>query len=138
MFDQCMYWINGKRAYFVKLTSFTAVSVSFQYFADMLPTHIEDMHEEFFFLKKWCCTNLQGFELSYIQTAAHCGGYTVSLACSQFLVFSEKKILHAYLQYVGNISAKYWKETLTAVKEVNFTKYALLPFIQYMHWSNIA
>ena len=39
MFDQCIYWINGKSAYFVKLSSLTAVNVSFQYFADMLPTY---------------------------------------------------------------------------------------------------
>ena len=35
----CTYLINGKSAYFVKLTSLTAVNVSFQYFADMLPTY---------------------------------------------------------------------------------------------------
>ena len=31
--------------------------------------------------------DLQGFELSYIPATPHCGGYTESLACSQFLVF---------------------------------------------------
>ena len=45
MFNQCIYLINGKSANFVKLTSLTAVNVSFQYFADIFQ-HIEDMHEE--------------------------------------------------------------------------------------------
>ena len=31
--------------------------------------------------------DLQGFELSYMPATPHCGGYTESLACSQFLVF---------------------------------------------------
>ena len=30
--------------------------------------------------------DLQGFEHSYIPATPHCGGYTESLACSQFLV----------------------------------------------------
>ena len=32
-------------------------------------------------------TNLKDFEHSYIPATPHCGGYTESLACSQFLVF---------------------------------------------------
>ena len=32
--------------------------------------------------------DLQGFELIYIPATPHCGGYTESLACSQFLVFN--------------------------------------------------
>ena len=45
--------------------------------------------------------------------------------------------LHAYLQYVCNITVKYWKDSLKAVIGVYFTKYALLQFIQYMHCSKI-
>ena len=37
-------------------------------------------------LKYIYLTNLQVFELTNVPTTAHCGGYTVSLACSQFLV----------------------------------------------------
>ena len=39
-------------------------------------------------------------------------------------------ILHAHLQYVCNMSAKYWKETLKALGGVDFTKYALPTIIE--------
>ena len=40
-------------------------------------------------------------------------------------------ILHAHLQYVCNMSAKYWKETLKALGGVDFIKYALPTIIEY-------
>ena len=39
-------------------------------------------------------------------------------------------ILHAHLQYVWNMSAKYQKRILKAVGGVDFTKYALLALWQ--------
>ena len=39
-------------------------------------------------------------------------------------------LLHAHLQYVWNMSAKYQKRILTAVGGVDFTKYALLALWQ--------
>ena len=39
-------------------------------------------------------------------------------------------LLHAYLQYLWHISAKYQKRILKAVGEVDFTKYALLAIWQ--------
>ena len=47
------------------------------------------------------------------------------------------KFLHAHLQYVCNISAKYQKNILKARGEFDFTKYALLPISQYVQWSKI-
>ena len=44
-------------------------------------------------------------------------------------------ILHAHLQYVWNMSAKYWKEILKVLGEVDFTKYALPTIIVYKQWS---
>ena len=48
------------------------------------------------------------------------------------------KLLHAHVQYVCNIPAKYQKNILKALGEVDFTKYALLPDSQYVQWSEIA
>ena len=45
--------------------------------------------------------------------------------------FLSIKFIHAILQFVCNISVNYLKDTLKAVIGVNFTKYALLQFIQY-------
>ena len=39
------------------------------------------------------------------------------------------KLLHAHLQYVCYIPAKYSKDTLTALRGVDFTKYALSAII---------
>ena len=47
------------------------------------------------------------------------------------------KLLHAHLQYVCNIPAKYQKNILKALGGVDFTKYALLPNSQYVQWSEI-
>ena len=47
------------------------------------------------------------------------------------------KLLHAHLQYVCNIPAKYQMNILKALGGVDFTKYALLPIGQYVQWSKI-
>ena len=39
------------------------------------------------------------------------------------------KLLHAHLQYVCNIHAKYQMNILKALGGVDFTKYALLPIV---------
>ena len=44
-------------------------------------------------------------------------------------------VLHAHLQYVWNMSAKYWKEILKALGGVDFTNYALPTIIVYKQWS---
>ena len=46
------------------------------------------------------------------------------------LFFFIIKILHAHLQYVCNILAKYKKDTLKALGGVDYTKYALLEILQ--------
>ena len=46
-------------------------------------------------------------------------------------------LLHAHLQYVCNIPAKYQKNILKALGGVDFTMYALLPISQYVQWSKI-
>ena len=43
-------------------------------------------------------------------------------------------IIHAHLQYVWNMSAKYWKEILKALGGVDFTNYALPTIFVYMQW----
>ena len=63
------------------------LSILCRYVTNILKICMKKFNSEFFFF----FTNLQGFELSYIQTAAHCGGYTVSHACRQFLVCICKK-----------------------------------------------
>ena len=47
------------------------------------------------------------------------------------------KLHHAHLQYVCNISAQYQMNILKALGEVDFTKHALLPISQYVHWTKI-
>ena len=42
------------------------------------------------------------------------------------------KILHAHLQYICNIPAKYQMNILKALGGVDFTKYDLLPISQYV------
>ena len=42
------------------------------------------------------------------------------------------KLLHAHLQYVCNIPAKYQMNILKALGDVNLTKYELLPISQYV------
>ena len=63
------------------------------------------------------------------------------LAKFKMLLICKKKIgikvLHAHLQYVCNIPAKYQMNILKALGEVDFTKYALLPISQYVHWTKI-
>ena len=44
-------------------------------------------------------------------------------------------ILHAHLQYVRNMSAKYQKEILKALGGVDFTKCALPTIFVYKQWS---
>ena len=51
--------------------------------------------------------------------------------------FFSIKLLHALLQYVCNIPAKYQISILKALGGVDFTKYALLPISQYVHWKKI-
>ena len=51
--------------------------------------------------------------------------------------FFSIKLLHAHLQYVCNIPAKYQMNILKALGGVDFTKYALLPISQYVHWKKI-
>ena len=46
-------------------------------------------------------------------------------------------LLHAHLQYVSNIPAKYQMNILKALGGVDFTKYALLYISQYVQWSKI-
>ena len=53
------------------------------------------------------------------------------------LLFFCMKLLHAHLQYVCNIPAKYQMNILKALGGVDFTKYALLPIGQYVQWSKI-
>ena len=48
-----------------------------------------------------------------------------------------KSVLHAHLQYVSKIPAKYQMNILKALGGVDFTKYALLPISQYVQWSKI-
>ena len=43
--------------------------------------------------------------------------------------FFSIKLLHAYLQYVCNISTKCWKDPMKALRGVGFTKYALSSII---------
>ena len=63
----------------------------------------------------------------------------LSSKCCKFVKnnFLGIKLLHAHLQYVCNISAKYLKDTLKALGGVDFTKYKLLPISQYVQWSKI-
>ena len=60
-----------------------------------------------------------------------------SSKCCKFVKnhFLGIRLFHAYLQYVCNISAKYYMDTLKAPEGVDFIKYALLPIIQYVQWS---
>ena len=46
------------------------------------------------------------------------------------------KLLHAHLQYVCNIPAKYQMNILKALGGVDFTKYALLPISQFVQVKN--
>ena len=52
-------------------------------------------------------------------------------------IFFDIKLLHAHLQYVCNIPDKYQIIILKALGGVDYTKYALLPIRQYVHWTNI-
>ena len=45
------------------------------------------------------------------------------------------KIIHAHLNYIWNKSTKNLKETLKALREVDFTKYALPTTIVNKQWS---
>ena len=47
------------------------------------------------------------------------------------------KLLHAHLQYVSNIPAKYQMNILKALGGVDFTKYAQLPISQHVHLKKI-
>ena len=49
------------------------------------------------------------------------------------IIFSALKLLYAHLHYVCNILTKYQNDSLKALGGVNFTKYALLSIIQYVH-----
>ena len=62
----------------------------------------------------------------------------LSSKCCKFvkIQFFSIILLHAYLQYLWHISAKYQKIILKAVGGVDFTKYALLALWQtfYVYW----
>ena len=45
------------------------------------------------------------------------------------------KLLHAHLQYVCNIPAKYQMNILKALGGVDFKTYALIPNSHYFQWS---
>ena len=47
------------------------------------------------------------------------------------------KIIHAHLKYIWNKSTKNLKETLKALRGVDFTKYALPTIIVYKQWSKM-
>ena len=47
------------------------------------------------------------------------------------------KLVHAHLQNVCIIPAKYQLNILKALGGVDFTKYAPLPISQYVHWTKI-
>ena len=70
---------------------------------------------------------MHGTKIGYVQNA-------VNLSKIFFLDF---KLLHAHLQYVCSIPAKYQMNILKALGGVDFTKYALLPISQYVQWSEI-
>ena len=62
------------------------------------------------------------------------GRKLAKLKCCKFVKnnFLDIKLLHAHVQYVCNIPAKYQKNILKAQGEVDFTKYALLANSQYV------
>ena len=70
---------------------------------------------------------MHGTKIGYVQNA-------VNLSKKFFL---DIKLLHAHLQYVCSIPAKYQMIILKALGGVDFTKYALLPISQYVQWSEI-
>ena len=45
------------------------------------------------------------------------------------------KFLHAYLQYVCNVSTKCWKDPIKGLSAADFTKYALSIIIYYVEFS---
>ena len=64
------------------------------------------------------------------------------IGCSKCCKFVKKnifgiKVLHAHLQYVCNIPVKYQMNILKSLGVTDFTKYALLPISQYVHWTKI-
>ena len=67
------------------------------------------------------------------------GQTLAKLKCCKFVQtnFLGIILLHENLQYVCNIQAKYWMDTLKSLDGVDFTKYALLSIIQYVQWSKI-
>ena len=54
------------------------------------------------------------------------------------IIFFSIIILHAHLQYVRNMSAKYCKEILKALGGVDFTNYALPTIIEYGNYRKLA
>ena len=65
--------------------------------------------------------------------------YTPAMCRSKPCKFVKKyffiiKLLHAHLQYVCNIPAKYQMNILKALGGVEFTRYPLLPISKYVHW----
>ena len=52
-----------------------------------------------------------------------------------FLKLLSMKIIHAHLKYIWNKSTKNLKETLKALRGVDFTKYALPTIIVHEKWS---
>ena len=60
--------------------------------------------------------------------------------CCKFVKnsFLDIKLLHAHLQYVCNIPAKYQMNILKALGGVDFTKYALLPLVNMYNGRKLA
>ena len=71
---------------------------------------------------------MHGTKIGYVQTAVNWSK----------IIFWDIKLLHAHLQYVCSIPAKYQLNILKALGGVDFTKYALLPISQYVQWSKLA
>ena len=64
-------------------------------------------------------------------------GY-VEKCCKFVKTYFFSIIIHAHLQYVWNMSAKYWKEILKALGGVDFTNYALPTIIEYGNYRKFA
>ena len=71
---------------------------------------------------------MHGTKIGYVQNAVNWSK----------IIFLDIKLLHAHLQYVCSIPAKYQLNILKALGGVDFTKYALLPISQYVQWSKLA